>query len=803
MSTVFADRPNGECIRVSGLVQGVGFRPTVWHLAKGLGLTGEILNDSEGVLIRIWGKAEHRERFLSSLLESLPPLARIDKLERSDWVVGNSPDTFRIVASERGAIHTGVLPDAASCDDCVRETLDPFNRRYRYPFTNCTHCGPRFSILRTIPYDRANTSMAEFPLCEDCRSEYENPEDRRFHAQPTACHVCGPKARLRRRDGSPFSLDRFTSLDDIDAAANLLRSGEIVLIKGIGGFHLACDAGNANAVTLLRERKGRPHKPLALMARDIEVIARYAEVGELDRRALLSKEAPIVLLKKQEPSSLPDSIAPGMRRLGFMLPYTPLHHLLLRRWERPIVLTSGNLTDTPQITDEVEAVEALASVTDWILSHDRMIANRVDDSVAVVAAGELRLLRRARGYAPAPVPLPEGFHGLPQILALGSELKNTFCLIKDDQAILSQHMGDLADAQVWEEYQSQLAHYRNLFAHEPERIAIDMHPRYHASQLGQRISDEMGLVLDKIQHHHAHAAAVMGERAVPMDHPPMLTVALDGLGYGPNGALWGGELLLANYRHSQRLGRLLPCALLGGEQAMREPWRNTLAQIFLSIGLKNFIGEYSGVAIADWLKKQPLAVYEHMWRQGAVAPSCSSMGRLFDAVSAACSIAPKRLSFEGQAAMLLEAAITPGMIKEIDEDAYLLPVVTDGELLSLDPRPLWEPLLNDLRQDLDLPEISARFHVGLARSLCSWIAEAFQRVHPASRKIVLCGGVFQNVTLLELMQTQLQESGFEVLAAAQLPSNDGGLSFGQALVSAAHALSDKRAQTERRTPSCA
>ncbi|MBU2764015.1 carbamoyltransferase HypF, partial [Acidithiobacillus caldus] len=516
----------------------------------------------------------------------------------------------------------------------------------------------------------------------------------------------------------------------------------------------------------------------------------------------LPKEAPIVLLKRREPLSLPDSVAPGMCRLGFMLPYTPLHHLLLRRWERPIVLTSGNLTDAPQITDEVEAIEALDGIADWILSHDRTIVNRVDDSVAVVAAGELRLLRRARGYAPAPLSLPEGFSGLPQILALGSELKNTFCLIKDDQAILSQHMGDLADVRVWEEYQIQLARYRDLFAHEPERIAIDAHPGYHASQLGQKISEELGLPLDQIQHHHAHAAAVLGERAIPIDHPLILTVALDGLGYGLDGALWGGELFLANYHRCQRIGRLLPSALLGGEQAMREPWRNTLAQIFLSIGLKNFIEEFPDLAITDWLKKQPLAVYEHMWRQGTRAPSCSSMGRLFDAVAAACSLAPERLSFEGQAAMLLEAAIAPGMIEKIDDGAYLLPVVTDGGLLGLDPRPLWQPLLSDLRRGLELSEISARFHVGLARSLYSWIEEGFQRANPDSRKIVLCGGVFQNVTLLELLQTQLQDSGFEVLASARLPANDGGLSFGQALVSAARALSDKRAQTERRTPSC-
>lgn len=636
--------------------------------------------------------------------------------------------------------------------------------------------------------------MAEFPLCEDCRSEYENPEDRRFHAQPVACYACGPKARLRRLDGLPFSLDRFTQLDDVDAAANLIRSGEIVLIKGIGGFHLACDAENPDAVARLRARKGRPHKPLALMARDIEIIERYAYTNEAERRALISKEAPIVLLRRNENVSLPNCIAPGMQRLGFMLPYTPLHHLLLRRWERPIVLTSANLTDAPQIIEEAEAVDTLRRVTDWVLTHDRNIVNRVDDSVAMVAMGELRLLRRARGYAPASLPLPEGFHALPQILALGSELKNTFCLIKDDQAILSQHMGDLGDARVWEEYQSQLVRYGDLFAHEPERIAVDAHPGYHATQLGQEMSEQAGIPLDRVQHHHAHVAAVLGERGVPVDHPPVLALALDGLGYGPDGTLWGGELLYADYRCSQRIGRLLPSALLGGEQAMCEPWRNALAQIFASLGLDTFLREYPTLGITTWLKAQPLTALEDMWRQGTASPLCSSMGRLFDAVAAACFLVPERLSFEGQAAMLLEAAIDPGAMEAVDEHAYALPVVADGDLLGLDPRPLWRLLLDDLRSGIDPAVVSARFHAGLARALCSWVEQGFQRVRPASRKVVLCGGVFQNATLLEQLLTQLQKRGYEPLAAAQLPANDGGLAYGQALVSAARALSDRRAE---------
>ena len=568
-----------ERIRVRGLVQGVGFRPKVWQLAQELGVAGDVRNDGEGVLIRACAPQEALDALCRRLRAECPPLARIDALERGALEAERPAEGFRILASAATRARTGVVADAALCAACAAEIQDPANRRFRYPFTNCTHCGPRLSILRAIPYDRANTSMAAFPLCPDCRREYQDPADRRFHAQPNACPACGPRVWLEDRHGR-----RFATLDPLTTASQWLARGRILAIKGLGGFHLACDAGNAAAVAALRRGKHRFHKPFALMARDLEVVRRYCRVNAAQAALLGGPAAPIVLLTIGGPEKVAEAVAPGQANLGFMLPYSPLHRLLLADWEKALVMTSGNRSEEPQCLDNAEARQRLGALADGWLLHDRDIVNRVDDSVVQWLEGAPRLLRRARGYAPTPLPLPPGFAAAPPLLALGGEQKNTFCLIQEGQAILSQHLGDLEEARTAAEYRRALALYQELFQHTPWAIAIDRHPDYGATQFGRQLAAEQDLAVVAVQHHHAHIASVLADCAWPREGSRVLGIALDGLGYGDGGQLWGGEFLCADYAGYERVGFLRPVALPGGVQAIREPWRTLYAQLTTHLG---------------------------------------------------------------------------------------------------------------------------------------------------------------------------------------------------------------------------
>ncbi|MEJ2481217.1 MAG: carbamoyltransferase HypF, partial [Acidihalobacter sp.] len=564
----------GLAVRVRGLVQGVGFRPHVARLAQALGVDGDVCNDGEGVLIHLWATAAVRAAFLARLEDEAPPLARIEAVET--WPLHDTPPHgFSIRTSEHGAVRTGVVPDAATCDACLRELFDPADRRYRYPFINCTHCGPRLSIQRQVPYDRAGTSMAGFVMCDACRREYEDAGDRRYHAQPNACPVCGPRVWLEPTAGNTA----LEGEDAVAAAATWLRQGAILAVKGLGGFHLACDAANAAAVNRLRAAKRRYAKPFALMARDPGVIRRYADCDAIEAGLLASPAAPIVLLNAREDAALPEGIAPGQDALGFMLPYTPLHHLLLAGFETPLVMTSGNLSDEPQCIDNDEARERLSPLVDGLLLHDRDIVNRVDDSVVRVVTGKARLLRRARGYVPAPLPLPPGFEQAPPVLALGGELKSTFCLFKEGQAILSPHLGDLEDARVQAAYEEVLDRFQGLFDFRPACLAGDAHPGYLSTQLGRDRAGRDGLTFTPVQHHHAHIAACLAENGWSLNAGPVLGIALDGLGYGEDATLWGGEFLRADYRAMHRLAALQPVALPGGVRAILEPWRLTYAQL--------------------------------------------------------------------------------------------------------------------------------------------------------------------------------------------------------------------------------
>ena len=791
---------SAELLRVRGLVQGVGFRPTVWRLAHALGLLGDVRNDGEGVLIRLQSAAsidlaasadtDAIDRFCIRLQAECPPLARIDTIERTLLDRRLDTTTFAILGSDAGEVHTGIVADAATCPACLAEIRDPTNRRYRYPFTNCTHCGPRLSIVRSIPYDRARTSMAAFTMCARCRAEYENPADRRFHAQPNACADCGPRAWLVDARGQTLDPLDPDPPDAIAVAGRLLAEGQILAIKGIGGFHLACDATSAAAVATLRRRKRRFAKPFALMARDLDVIRGWAHLSELEAEWLSSPAAPILLLERRYDADLASGIAPGQSTLGFMLPYSPLHHRLLADWDRPLVMTSGNLSDEPPCIDNADALVRLAGLADHLLLHDRDIVNRVDDSVWRLMDGHPRPLRRARGYAPAPIWLPTGFAATPPILALGGELKNSVCLIRDGEAILSQHLGDLEDARTAREYRATLALYGDLFQHRPEILAIDRHPDYHSTQLGRDWAEREGLRLIEVQHHHAHLASVLADNDWPLDGGAVLGILLDGLGLGEDWTLWGGEFLLGDYRGFQRLAHLRPAAMPGGVQAIREPWRNLLARLEDAGGWEYWRARYPELEVVQRLETKPIGLVRSLIAQGLNAPCSSSAGRLFDAVAAALGVGGERLSYEGQAAIELEELASRVTMASGDldrtgagESGYGFALDRSARPWCLDPAPLWKALFADLAQDVTPERIAARFHQGFAAAIVDTGTRLAQDL--AVETLALSGGVFQNKLLLESVAAGLRGAGLKVLIHRRLPANDGGLALGQGCIAAA------------------
>ena len=783
-------------IRITGLVQGVGFRPNVWRLAQACGIAGTVRNDSSGVLVDAWGSDAALADFQQQLRTDIPPLARLDSLQVMLLDEPCPHDDFRIIASESGEIHTGVVADAAMCPACRADIFEASNRRYRYPFTNCTHCGPRLSIVRTIPYDRANTSMAGFAQCPDCLREYTDPADRRFHAQPNACPTCGPRVWLENMAGQGIT-PTGTERDCIDTASRLLREGHILALMGLGGVHLVCDAMNESSVAELRRRKRRYQKPLALMARDVAVIRQYCEVSEAETTLLRSRHAPIVLLEEtppnlplsgegQEvcsPSLLPSLIRGGLGRgfFGFMLPYTPLHALLLESWDTPLIMTSANLSEEPQCITLAETRQRMQGIADYLLLHNRPIVNRVDDSVTRILAGKPRLLRRARGYAPEPILLPSGFADAQPLLAMGGELKNTFALVRDGQAILSQHLGDLEDARTWREYTHTLQLYRDLFQHQPQAIVVDKHPGYRSTQLGQQWAREQGLSLIEVQHHHAHVAACMADNGWPMDGGKVLGIVLDGLGYGEDGTLWGGEFLLADYRGYQRVGHFKPVAMPGGTQAILQPWRNTWAHLH-ALGWSEVSTCFADLELIQYLQQQPLATLETMLTRGLNSPLSSSCGRLFDAVAAALNCSRDGISYEGQAAIELEA-LTPACLLNI-VPAYPFGLEKNAAgCWEIDPAPLWFELLKDLQTGYCREAIAAQFHQGLIHSI-SELAQRLWVEYSEIQAVALSGGVFQNAILFNGISQRLQGLGQQMLTHQHVPTNDGGIALGQAVIGA-------------------
>ena len=754
-------------VHVTGVVQGVGFRPFVYTLAQRLALTGWVRNTAGAVEIEVEGAPESLQAFVERLSRDAPPLARIDRITSNPSAPSELADFAILESQPDERSFQPISPDVGICPDCLRELFDPADRRFRYPFTNCTNCGPRFTIITGIPYDRPNTTMRTFELCAACEAEYRDPADRRFHAQPVACPECGP--RLWLEAGGTESL---TGEEALQAARRMLADGAIVAVKGLGGFHLAVDALNATAVERLRQRKLRIDKAFALILPDLEAVERHCLLGEVERSLLGSWARPIVICRRRTESTIAASVAPGQDTLGVMLPYTPLHHLLIEPeagFPEALVLTSGNLSEEPIDTDNDQARRSLHSLADAFLMHDRPIHVRCDDSVVRAFEGMVYPLRRSRGYAPYPVQLP---WAPPSILGAGPELKNTFCLTRESYAFLSPHIGDLENFETLESYQDGVAHMEKLFRVRPEAIAFDLHPDYLATRYAQERAQSEGLPMIGVQHHHAHVAAAMIEHGLPLE-ARVIGVALDGTGYGTDGTSWGGEILLAGYAEFERLGHLRTVSMPGGEAAVRQPWRMALSWL-RAAGLSweddlecvQAAGEQGLTAMAAMLDgNSPLA---------AMQPRTSSMGRLFDAAASLAGLR-QQVNYEAQAAIEFEARIDPA-----ESGHYLLDLASDGEI---DPAPAFRQLVEDRRAGVSPGVIAARFHRGVSLAVLEACTRA-RTLHSVTA-VVLSGGVWQNVALLEMTVPGLRERGFEVLLHRKVPANDGGVALGQVAVAAA------------------
>lgn len=749
----------GLSIRVRGQVQGVGFRPFIWQLARQFGLRGDVCNDPEGVWIRVAGN--DLDAFANAIRAEAPPLARIDAVETAPCDVPETLRAFEIAASKGEGSETRITPDAATCADCLADIRGSDPRRAGYAFTNCTHCGPRFTIINGLPYDRARTSMAAFDMCPDCAAEYGDPADRRFHAQPVACALCGPRLWFE-------TAGKRTDDDVLVLAAERLKAGDVLAIKGLGGFHLCCDALNADAVALLRSRKQRPSKPLALMD-SLDRIANYAELTEAARTRLTDPASPIVLLARGG-ADVPDGIAPGIKDLGVMLPYTPLHHLLLDAFRGPLVMTSGNVSGEPQVIANEEAREKLGRIVDGFVMHDRDIRRRLDDSVERLTREGPTVLRHARGRVPQTLPLPDGFDNAPQTVAFGGHLKSAICLIKNGQALLSHHLGDLDELLTWEEFLKADRDYAELFDHAPDVFACDLHEGYRSSQHAVTRAGSHDPV--RIQHHHAHLAACMAENGWPLQGGKVVGLVLDGLGLGTDGTVWGGEVLIGDYLGFDRVGHLAPAPLVGGDAAQREPWRNAVMRLD-RVELDHLADELFG--------DKPLLTIRQAAKAGLNAVPSSSAGRLFDAFAAVLGIVPDAQSYEGEAAMRLESLARQGE-QEARDKWYAMTWVRG----ALDDAPLWTDWARDRAADVPRDVMAWRFHRGVAEAFAGAARHAVDT--GAAEAVALSGGCLQNPLLQTMIYSALGD--LPVLLHHKVPANDGGLALGQAVVAAAQSMSE-------------
>jgi hydrogenase maturation protein HypF len=761
-----------KSINVTGFVQGVGFRPFVYRLANECNLVGCIANTPAGVSIEVQGPVAAVESFLTRLPQEVPPLAKIILLTPHD-AEPQGDTSFRILASRLdqppGAL---ISPDAAVCEDCLRELMNPRDRRFRYPFINCTNCGPRFTIIRDIPYDRARTSMTSFRMCAACRAEYDDPENRRFHAQPNACWDCGPQVRLLSAEGEWLDV-----AEPVREAARLLEQGSTVAIKGLGGFHLACDAKSEVAVDRLRSRKRRVEKPFAVMVRRIEDAERLCIVEAAARRELLSVQRPIVLLPRRMEGNVATGVAPRNRFLGVFLPYTPLHHLLLSSGKfNALVMTSGNLSEEPIAIQNEEAVQRLNGIADAFLVHNREILRRCDDSVVRIEMGLPQKLRRSRGFVPAPVAIEQESQ---PILAVGGELKNTVCVIRGREAFLSQHVGDLENLESYGFFQEAVEHLQRILEVQPKIIAYDLHPDYFSTRWALEKQD---VQLIGVQHHHAHVAACMAENHLD---GRVIGIALDGTGYGTDGAIWGGEVLLADYLNFERVAHLQYFPLPGGAAAIHEPWRIALGLLCRDFGNQLPLAE--SLLSAD-IEPRKRSVVLQMIERSVNTPMTSSCGRLFDAVAALIGIR-STVNYEAQAAIELEMAARDST----DQVSYAFDLLQKESGWEIGTRSLFESILQDMRNQVHASDMSRRFHNGLA----AIFAEAAETIRDSSalNRVCLSGGCFQNALLFEALHGLLRQKGFEVYYHSEVPTGDGGISLGQALVASHRAHLQSRSNS--------
>lgn len=749
-----------ENIIIKGIVQGVGFRPFIHKLVQNYNLSGWVLNSNQGVEMDVEGKTEELNNFISDIKDKLPPLARIENIEVNQLpLIGYKGFSIKksITKEENGFVL--VSPDISICEDCLQELFDPRNQRFRYPFINCTNCGPRFTIIKDIPYDRGKTTMKVFEMCPQCQSEYENIEDRRYHAQPNACADCGPQVSLYQNKR------KLESVDPIEKAVKLLKEGKIGAIKGLGGFYLACDATNSKAVAKLRRLKNREAKPFAIMSFNLEKIKKYCKLGKKEEEWLINRARPIVLLKKKEDSLISSSVAPRNNYLGVMLPYTPLHYLLLKDNFTALIMTSGNIADQPIIGDNQEALEKLDRTADFFLLYNRDIFNRCDDSVLKIINGDNMFFRRSRGYVPYPIILD---FKLKEVLALGGELKNTISFSKENYVFLSQYLGDLKSVETLSFLKKSIASLKKMFRINPEIIACDLHPDYLSTQYAEEIGAKKGLKVVKVQHHHAHIVSCMVENNIK---EKVIGVAYDGTGYGDDGKIWGGEFLLCDLKEYLRVGHLKYCSLPGGDKAIMEPWRMTYSYLYSIYGPKAKTLDINFIQRMDYDK---LSIIEKMIDKNINSPLTSSCGRLFDAISSLIGIRDE-ISYEGQAAMELESFCASGI-----KERYKFCIYKEGMEFIIDPQEIFIEIIKDLKEGIDKKIMAAKFHNTVAEftlNLCGKIRE-----NSGINKIALSGGVFQNKYLTEKVVSLLEDKGFKVYTQSKVPPNDGGISLGQAVV---------------------
>lgn len=744
---------------IQGTVQGVGFRPFVYNIAKIWGIKGSVSNSSRGVIIDAEGDKNNLERFLNALKVNPPRLARISKFEMVE-LPPNGYTSFEIIESVPGDEKEALVPgDVATCDDCKRELFDPRDRHYQYPFTNCTNCGPRFTIINKVPYDRPETSMASFAMCSECAREYHNPADRRFHAQPVACPSCGPHVEVVNGKGEKVARGK----DWLNFCWDILQSGKILALKGLGGFHLTCDAKNKEALASLRWRKGREAKPFAVMCRDLKAVENYCEVKKEEARLLISQQAPIVILNKKIVCGLPEELAPGLKTLGVMMPYTPLHFLLLNGPFDLLVMTSGNYSNLPLVKDNNRAGVELGGIADYFLIHDRDIVNRCDDSLIRVIDGETHILRRSRGYVPHPVLVPCR-KAAPVILGIGGEMKNSFCLLKKNQAFLSQYIGEIDSLEGEENLFASLLNFQRLIGVSPEIVAYDAHPGYRSAQVARQISAQEYV---EVQHHHAHLSSCLADNGLEPGNS-VIGVILDGTGYGTDGCLWGFEVLTGDYLHFKRCFHLDYVPLPGGEAAIRQPWRSGFSYLF------SYLGEEGKKFAEEVFTDKNLDILERMISKGFNSPLTSGCGRLFDAVSAILGICLEN-TYEGQAAIELGEKVL-----EPEEDYYFPPYSYEIRKEKILPGKLIAEIMLERKKGIPVEVISTRFHQTMVRIICDTV----ERISSATglKNVALSGGVWQNKYLFQVAKKALSSRGYNVLYHRQAPANDGGIALGQAMI---------------------